>query len=145
MHGKVYSEGDHNTSKLIKRCQFATHADIRRIQKKIDAESVRLASDDGESVLLWVERLRALGHHLELKRSCDPTPEGSTVAKETFILIIQTKYQRECWQRYGTKFAGLDATHNTTHYTNMSLFTLMTRDKWGQGLFSGYLFLHALT
>lgn len=40
---------------------------------------------------------------------------------------------RECWQSLGHTYAGIDATHNTTHYENMSLFTLMVQDKWGHG------------
>ena len=47
--------------------------------------------------------------------------------------MIQTKYQREVFERYGHTFAGLDATHNTTHYENTSLFTVVVHDQWGHG------------
>lgn len=29
---------------------------------------------------------------------------------------------------------GIDATHNTTYYENMSLFTVLVRDRWGHGI-----------
>ena len=44
--------------------------------------------------------------------------------------MIQTKYQKEVFGKYGHTFAGLDATHNTTHYENTSLFTVIVRDRW---------------
>ncbi|KAJ7491630.1 hypothetical protein B0H11DRAFT_2191316 [Mycena galericulata] len=52
--------------------------------------------------------------------SSDAPPPGSSLATDTFALCVQTKYQRECWTKWGAKFAGLD-THNTTHYQGVSL------------------------
>ena len=115
------------------RNQFATRADVRRIQKTIEEELIRLAAQDGASVLEWVKQLRERGHFVELKTSAEPPPANSYLERNSFILIIQTRYQRECWGKHGSRFAGIDATHNTTHYENMSLFTLLIRDPWGQG------------
>jgi hypothetical protein len=111
---------------------------VYRIQKAIEQETICLASQDGASVLQWVEKLRAEGHYVTLKTSSDPSPSDAAlpVARDAFVLIIQTKYQQECWQKHGHTFAGLDATHNTTQYENMSLFTLLIRDKWGHGMCS---------
>ena len=100
----------------------------------IEEETVRLAPQDGASVLKWVETLRARGYYLEIKTSSDEPPPGSGLNKNTFALIIQTKYQHQCWIKHGGRFAGIDATHNTTHYENMSLFTLLVRDRWGHGM-----------
>ena len=99
----------------------------------IKQESVRLATQDGPSVLKWVEKLRAEGAHVAIKTSSDPSPSGSDLESDIFVLIIQTAYQRECWRNHGGRFAGIDATHNSTHYENMSLFTLLVCDKWGHG------------
>jgi len=38
-------------------CKFVTHADVCRIEKMIEEETIRLASQDGASVLEWVEKL----------------------------------------------------------------------------------------
>lgn len=110
-----------------------TRADVRRIEKAIEQEKVRLAPGDGESVMLWVERLKKEGHHVFLKTSLDAPPEGSGLDPKSFILIIQTPYQAEFWKKHGNEYAGIDATHNTTHYVNMSLFTLLGRDNWTHG------------
>jgi hypothetical protein len=65
--------------------------------------------------------------------SCDPPPPGSHLARDAFILIIQTAYQKELFEALGNFFIGIDATHNTTHYENVSLFTVIARDQWGHG------------
>ncbi|KAJ7750696.1 hypothetical protein DFH07DRAFT_693742, partial [Mycena maculata] len=77
-------------------------------------ETIRLASSDGESVLEWVQKLRDEGHFIFLKRSDEGPPPGSDLECDSFVLIIQTKYQRGCWEKYGSRFAGIDGTHNTT-------------------------------
>ncbi|KAJ7572765.1 hypothetical protein C8J56DRAFT_806601, partial [Mycena floridula] len=98
------------------RSEFITMADIRRIQKGIEAEDIRMHTKDSLSTLEWVNRCREEGSLLAFKASSDLPPEGSTMDPEdkTFFLGIQTRYQQECWEELGGSFAGLDATHNTT-------------------------------
>ncbi|KAJ6616308.1 hypothetical protein B0H10DRAFT_2219529 [Mycena sp. CBHHK59/15] len=120
-------------SKQADRRHFATRADVRRIEKMIEEETIQLASGDGTSVLEWVKKLREQGHFVFLKRSDEAPPSGSDLDPDSFVLIIQTKYQRECWENYGSHFASIDGTHNTTHYENMTLFMLLVRDNWGHG------------
>lgn len=82
---------------------------------------------DGESVLAWVSRLERQGALLAFKASNDAPPAGYQLDSKVFILIIQTDYMREKWNEWGADFAGLDATHNTSHYEGMSLFTHVSR------------------
>jgi len=135
VQGQIYTEG--NLKNLqeqgSQRSEFVTRADVRRLEKMIEQETVRLAAQDGESVLKWVGILRAQGHYVELKTSVQDPPAGSGLEKDVFVLVLQTKYQQECWNEHGDRFSGIDATHNTTHYQNMSLFTLLVRDRWGHG------------
>lgn len=86
------------------------------------------------SVLEWVEHCHSNGSLLAFKASSDPVPEGFDLQPTTFALCIQTRYQCKCLEKYGNSFAGIDATHNTTYYENMSLFTVLVRDKWGHGI-----------
>lgn len=113
--------------------EFISRADIRRVEKSIEEETIRLGQKDGESVLAWAQRLEAQGALLAFKPANDTPPNGSNLDSDVFVLIIQTKYMREKWEEWGDDFAGLDATHNTSHYDGMSLFTLMCRDRWGHG------------
>jgi hypothetical protein len=84
-----------------------------------------LHRDDGQSILLWVERLQRTGDLLAFKSSSDKPPTGSGLEEDTFVLLIQTAYQRKMFRSHGEPFAGIDATHNTTHYQNTSLFTML--------------------
>jgi len=104
----------------------------RRWLKKKQSDwplKVRLASQDGASVLKWMGTLWECGHYVEIKASSDDALSGSGLNKNAFMLIIQMKYQQECWKKHGGHFAGIDVTHNTTHYENISLFMLLVHDK----------------
>ena len=130
IQGTIYTEENLGNLKVegTQRSEFCTRAVVRRIEKRIEEETIRLATQDSESVLRWVNVLQARGHYILIKTSNNEPPHNSNLNKDVFILIIQTKYQQECWKKHGHCFAGIDATHNTTHYENMSLFTLLVRD-----------------
>lgn len=133
--GYDYTEENLGNLKVegTQRSEFCTRAVVRRIEKRIEEETIRLATQDGESVLRWVNVLQARGHYILIKTSNNEPPPNSNLNKDVFILIIQMKYQQECWKKHGHCFAGIDAMHSTTHYENMSLFTLLVRDRWGHG------------
>ncbi|KAJ3779843.1 hypothetical protein GGU10DRAFT_243477, partial [Lentinula aff. detonsa] len=96
------------------RNKFISRADVRRMEKLVEEENIRLGKKDGESVLAWARRLESEGSLLAFKASNAPPPPGSSVNETAFIFIIQTKYMREKWNEWGNDFAGLDATHNTS-------------------------------
>lgn len=73
------------------------------------------------------------------KSSSDPPPLDSSVESNTFMLAFQTPYQQKCFHAWGKDFAGLDATHNTTYYENMLLFTVIVRDRHGHGMLITWL------
>jgi hypothetical protein len=118
------------------RSEFIQLSDIRRIEKEIEAESVRFHSDDGLSTLQWVKQLEAKGHLLGFKAKSDPPPPGSGLDADVFTLMLQTNWQRTMFQKYGSALLCIDATHNTTMYNNLNLTTLVVRDKWAHGLCS---------
>ncbi|KAJ7238362.1 hypothetical protein C8J57DRAFT_1528679 [Mycena rebaudengoi] len=98
------------------RTEFIQLRDIRRIQKEIEAENIRLAPDDGLSTQRWVEILRTKGHLLGFKSKLDPPP-GSGLALD-----------------HGEHLLCIDATHNVTMYENLNLTTLLVRNKRGHGI-----------
>ncbi|KAJ7605973.1 hypothetical protein DFH06DRAFT_1019876, partial [Mycena polygramma] len=72
IHHGVYNndddfERDFDDTFVASRNEFIQLKDIRRIEKEIEAETVRLSPDDGLSTLRWVENLRARGHLLGWK------------------------------------------------------------------------------
>jgi hypothetical protein len=113
---------------------FIMLADVRRIEKAIEAESVRLERDDGKSVFLWAERLRAMDSLLGFKSCACVAPPESRLAKDAFVLAFQTPSQRDQFHLYGNKgIVFIDGTHCTTMYKNMTLMTIIVRDHWGHG------------
>lgn len=42
----------------------------------------------------------------------------------------------DAFRRLGDGFIGIDATHNTTQYQDLLLFTIVARDRWGHGEWS---------
>jgi MULE transposase domain. len=127
------------------RNEFVTLADLRRIQKDIEAESIRFDRDDGRSTAKWAEELRQKGHLLAYKsRSC-PVPPESGLASDIFCLITQSSWQRAQFQLHGSTVLFIDRTHNTTMYENLTLTTLLVRDKWGHGIVPDSDAHHVLT
>ena len=115
------------------RDHYMTSGEIHRIRKEILMADVQLDANDAHSTQIWVDRLRSQGDFVYYKDKLDPPPEGSDLARNVFVLCIQTKFQRHAYERLGNGFLGIDATHNITQYKGILLFTLMARDKWGHG------------
>ena len=100
----------------------------------IESEQIRLYQHNGESVLEWVAWLRKDDAVLAFKSGADPALKDLNLADNAFVLIMQSAFQRRVFEQNGHGFAGLDVTHNTTHYKNMSLFTVIVWDRWGHGM-----------
>ncbi|KAK7055933.1 hypothetical protein R3P38DRAFT_2761082 [Favolaschia claudopus] len=127
-------EEDLDDGFVASRTEFIQLRDIRRIQKDIEAETVRLHKDDGQSTLQWVEKLRADGHLLGFKSKTDPPPPGSGLAPDVFSLMVQTKWQQKMFVKHGQHILCIDGTHNVTMYENTTLTTLLVRNRWGNGI-----------
>ena len=54
------TEGQASSALAPHHNDFIMLADIRRIEKAIEAETIRLERDDGKSVFLWAEKLRGV-------------------------------------------------------------------------------------
>ncbi|KAJ6521964.1 hypothetical protein DFH09DRAFT_1330856 [Mycena vulgaris] len=110
--GGVHSEV--NSPKLIahgpRHEEFITQRDVHRIQKKIEAETIRLDPQDSRSTLHWVKHLEAIRAFTFFKVSCDPPPVDSDIDSDAFVLAFQTPYQQKCFRAWGQDFAGIDTT-----------------------------------
>jgi hypothetical protein len=107
-----------------------------RFHRTMENKEIRHSENDATSIQVWVALIRQDGGEAILKDKLDPPPPGSGLDPESFVLCIQTQFQREQFQRLGCNFVSIDATHNTTHYQAISLFTLIVRDSWGHGTLS---------
>src|SRR6267154_2359307 len=116
------------------RDHYITMGEICRIRKEALCADIRLDANDAQSTWIWVNRLQSQGDFVYYKDKRDPSPEGSDLASNLFALCIQTKFQREAYERLGNGFLSIDVTHNVTQYKGILLFTLMARDNWGRDM-----------
>ena len=107
-------------------------------------QDVKIHLDDNNMILLqlWVLQLQQGSAKCVLKDRQDPPPPKSGLSPDSFVLIIQNKFQLDCFCKLGQFFLSIDATHNTTQYAGLQLFTLLVRDLWGHGMhFCSFLFM----
>ena len=134
------------THKRTDHDYYITMRDITRLRRIVEEDHIRLDNNDAISIRLWVTRLQQGGVEVALKDKVDPPPPGSGVEEDCFILCVQTEYQRDCFRALGSNFLSIDATHNTTQYAGVQLFTLIVRDFWGHGTLCGvFPFMDAYT
>jgi hypothetical protein len=119
------------------RDYYITTRDINRYRRIVVDEKIRLDNNDAISLRLWVLRLQQDGAVCLLKDKIDPAPPESGLSQDSFVLCIQTKFQRDRFLALGSDFVSIDATHNTTQYEGLQLFTLLVRDLWGHGALCG--------
>lgn len=102
-------------------------------------EDIKICLDDNDviSLQLWLLWLQQGSDQCSLKDRVDPPPPESGLSEDSFVMCIQTKFQRECFLALGMNFVSIDATHNTTQYAGLQLFTLLVRDLWGHGTLCG--------
>ena len=95
--------------------------------------------NDNNVILLqvWISNIQQDGGEATLKDKLDPPPPGSELSLDVFVLCVQTKFQKDQFQKLGCNFVSIDATHNTTKYKGMNLFTIIVRDFWGHGMLCG--------
>ncbi|KAJ6623225.1 hypothetical protein B0H10DRAFT_2213615 [Mycena sp. CBHHK59/15] len=126
-------------SQAPRREEFIRRRDVRRAEKRIEAKNIRLDPHDGKSTLQWVDHFRAIDALMFVKSSSNPPPLDSDVDAGSFLLAIQTPYQRKCFRAWGRDFAGLDAAHHSTYYAGMLLFAVIVRDRHGHGMHIAWL------
>ncbi|KAJ7754950.1 hypothetical protein DFH07DRAFT_773516 [Mycena maculata] len=139
IHRGVYDSNnlfdeDLDPNSVVSRMEFIQLRDIHRRQKEIEAETVRLDRDDGISTLRWVNNLRAKDSVLGFKSRTNPPPPDSGLNPDVFTLMIQTRQQRRIFTQYGQSLMCIDGTHNVSMYENLTLTTLLVRDRWAHGI-----------
>jgi hypothetical protein len=115
------------------RDKYIQMDDINRVARALDRQKIRLDPKDEASIRKWIDILRLEGTNVFYKDKLDRAPLGSGLSEDVFCLVFQTRFQSEMFQRLGNALLCIDATHNTTCYSGLPLFTIMARDHWGHG------------
>ena len=116
------------------RDQLISLREVNKIAQALDDnDKIRLHPDDAIATRLLIEQLSKEGTRTFYKDKQDLPPDDSGLQRDAFVLCIQTSFQLDAFQRLGSGFIGIDATHNTTQYQDLLLFTIIARDRWGRG------------
>jgi hypothetical protein len=113
---------------------MVSRGEIRKMGRQTEQEEIRLHPEDAISVKLWVDKLKADNVSVFHKDKLDHSPLGSRLHDDVFVLCIQTPFQLDALRCLGHLFIGIDATHNTSQYVGVQLFTIIARDNWGHGM-----------
>ncbi len=115
------------------RDQLIAIKEVNQIARVLDNDKIRLHPDDAVSTRLMMEQLADQGTLTFYKDKQDRAPIDSGLPEDAFVLCIQTSFQLDAFRCLGNNFIGIDATHNITQYQDLLLFTIIARDRWGQG------------
>ena len=115
------------------RDQLIALEEVNHIARVLENDEIRLHPDDAVSTRLLMEQLSSKGTLTFYKDKQDHAPIDSRLPDDAFVLCIQTSFQLDTFQHLSNGFIGIDATHNTTQYQDLLLFTIIARDQWGHG------------
>ena len=98
--------------------------DVLNIKSWIHDQSVIRHSDDATSVQLAVTALQQEEYNPVLYYKPQHS-EDPHLAKDSFVLILQTEFQKQLYQQFSHKILCIDSTHGTNAY-KFKLVKLMT-------------------
>lgn len=115
---------------LIKR------RDVLNIKCQIQDQFVIRHNDDATSVQLAVTALQQEEYNpiLYYKPQHSEDQHFPHLAKDSFVLILQTEFQKEMYQQFSHKIMCIDSTHGTNAY-KFKLVTLMVPDDFAAGMY----------
>ena len=122
-----------------KRKHFITKQDVANVRVKIKDLTVIRNQEDAISVDLFVRELQQEPYDPILLYKCqhEIDPAYPTLPRESFLLALQTEFQKQLYKDHASKVLCIDATHGTNAY-KFKLITVMVADEYGQG---SYMYL----
>lgn len=117
------------------RKHFLTKQDITNASRRVKDCSIIRHQSDPLSVAEVVASLREEPYDpvLLYKAQGESDPKHPNIPADGFILAIQTKFQKELYEKYGHSILCIDGTHGTNAYRFM-LITCIVPDEFGRGM-----------
>ena len=110
---------------------FINKRDIHNIRVKVQDRLVIRHQDDAQSVFLAVSELQQEPYNpIAFKVQGKLDPIHSTLPEDAFLLAIQTKFQRDMYQKYAGCILCINSTHGTNAYRSYHLH--FTRALWSR-------------
>lgn len=125
---------DHIRDNIVKQ-DSNTQQDGTYTRKEYNVHNVERDFADGCSIHLWVNQLRQSQDNdpvIIYKQQGVESPELG-LAKDDFLLGVQTNFQKDMMQKYCFKMICADSSHATTQH-DFSLTTILVLDDYGEAV-----------
>ena len=125
---------------LVSRKHLVSRRDILNIKHRIQDQSIIRHNDDATSVQLAVNALEQEEFNpiLYFKAQHIDDEDYPQLSRDTFVLILQTEFQRQIYCEFCSKIVCIDSTHGTNSY-KFKLITLLVSDDFAPGLLFNYI------
>ena len=119
---------------MVSRKHFINKHDIRNIEVKVKDRVVIRHQNDAQSVSLAVSELQQEPYNpvLAFKVQGRKDDKFPSLPDDAFLLAIQTEFQRDMFQKFGSRIFCIDSTHGTNAY-RYKLITCVVPDHYGHG------------
>ena len=130
---------------LVSRKHLVSRQDILNVKHQIQDQSIIRHSDDATSVQLAVNALQQEEFNLILyfKAQHIDDEDYPQLSRDTFVLILQTEFQRQIYHQFSSKIVCIDSTHGTNSY-KFKLITLLVSDDFAAALLFNNYTLHVV-
>ena len=124
----------HSFSTKAQRHHFEPRQDILNLSRKVNHLSKIRHKNESKSVHQMVSELKQEDYNpiLCYKPQGTVDPTLSKLSKESFILAIQTEFQRDLYQQYAQTVLCIDSTHKTNSH-DFKLISVFVPDEYGEG------------
>ena len=101
---------------------FISKADINNVRVKVQDNLIRRHKDDATSVSLFVSELKqkSFSPVVFFKSQDQKHPNYPNIPEDSFILILQTKFQLELYKKHASTIMCIDSTHMEPISTDLS-------------------------
>jgi len=131
--------GDRENREIFDQCvsrkHFISKGDINNVRVKVQDSLIQRHKDDATSVSLFVSELKqeSFSPVVVFKPQGQKHPDYPNVPEESFILVLQTKFQLELYKKHASTIMCIDSTHGTNQY-RFKLITVVVPDDYGKGI-----------
>lgn len=115
----------------VSRKHFITKSDIRNIRVKVDDRIVKRHDDDATMMVAELEQ-EPFNPIVIFKPQGSMDDSHPALRTDSFVLVIQTQFQMEVYQKYASTILCIDSTHGTNQY-RFKLISVVVPDEYGKG------------
>lgn len=134
---KILEDIRESVSANFHRQHLVDRQDIVNVEKAFGLRKVQRHTNDQQSTLAWIseweESKECESPVLCFKLQGEEAEEGYDLAKDDFLMAIQTPFQREMLKTFAYKGICCDSTHGTNSY-DFPLTTIHVIDEYGEGI-----------